>query len=177
MRKGELEDCFPPASESGSVRWRYKVILREDLTNVWKKGPTWQGRVVCVWRVCVCVWEEEGVGEFFLVFSLLNSIYGYLYPLMHFNEDTNMYLFFYLGNVWKKISQSLWGPPPLIMSSNWVTWWISCGHFTSLFQGVVQHDYGWIKKQVSPMRSWDQKANGVFQNDLCWNINDPVSFF
>ena len=88
-------------------------------------------------------------------------IYGYLClnPVMHFNENTNMYLFFYLVNVWKKISQSLWGPP-LIVSSNWMTWWITqtyCGNFTSLFQGVVQHDYGWIKKQVSPMRSWEQK--------------------
>ena len=33
--------------------------------------------------------------QFFLGFSLLNSIYGYLClnPVMHFNENTNMYLF------------------------------------------------------------------------------------
>ena len=43
MRKGELEDCFPPASESGSVRWRYKVILREDLTKFRKKGTNLEG--------------------------------------------------------------------------------------------------------------------------------------
>ena len=137
----------------------------EKRTNLAREGG------VCV--TCVCVYGRgRGWVNFFLVFSLLNSIYGYLCfnPLMHFNEDTNMYLFFYLGNVWKKISQSLWGPP-LIVSSNWMTWWITqtyCGHFTSLFQGVVQHDYGWIKKQVSPMRSWEQKTNGVFLNDLCW---------
>ena len=33
--------------------------------------------------------------QFFLGFSLLNSIYGYLClnPVMHFNENTNMYLY------------------------------------------------------------------------------------
>ena len=33
--------------------------------------------------------------SFFLGFSLLNSIYGYLClnPVMHFNENTNMYLY------------------------------------------------------------------------------------
>ena len=59
MRKGELEDCFPPASgESGSVRWRYKVILREDLTSQ-KSGKTWQGRVGCV-----CVYVELNIWVF-----------------------------------------------------------------------------------------------------------------